>query len=109
MAYDETLADRVRTALAYQPDLVEKKMFGGVGYLLRGNMACGVNRDFLIVRVGPEAYAQALEQPHAREFDMTGPPMKGWVMISPEGYARDEDLSDWLTQGVNFALSLPPK
>ena len=109
MAYDEALADRVLRALSDQPDLVEKKMFGGVGYLLRGNMACGVNKDALIVRVGKEAYAQALTQPHAREFDMTGRPMTGWVAVGPEGCASDEDLWDWVQQGVRFALTLPPK
>jgi TfoX/Sxy family transcriptional regulator of competence genes len=109
MAYDEKLADRILRTLSDQPDLVEKKMFGGVGYLLRGNMACGVNKDSLIVRVGKEAYAEALLQPHAREFDMTGRPMTGWVAVDPQGYASDEDLWAWVQQGVRFALSLPSK
>ncbi len=109
MAYDEGLAQRIRDVLAGHPALVEKKMFGGVGFMLHGNMACGVNGDDLIVRVGPERYDQALMQPHARPFDFTGRPMKGWVMVGPEGYESDEDLESWVQQGVDFALSLPPK
>ena len=109
MAYDEGLAQRVGESLAGHPALVEKKMFGGVGYLLRGNMACGVNGEDLIVRVGPEGYEAALAQPHTRPFDMTGRPMKGWVMVGPEGYEADADLEAWVQQGVEFALSLPPK
>ena len=81
MAYDEALADRVLKALSDQPDLVEKKMFGGVGYLLRGNMACGVHKDKLIVRVGPAGYEEAISRPHTAPFDITGRAMKGWVMV----------------------------
>ena len=73
MAYDETLAQRIRQLLAGQPGLAEKKMFGGIGFLLHGNMACGVIRDTLITRVGPERYEESLELPHAHVFDMTGP------------------------------------
>jgi hypothetical protein len=109
MAYDEMLALRVRQAIEEQPDLVEKKMFGGVGFMLRGNMACGVNGDELIVRVGPDNYETALAQPHANVFDMTGRPMTGWVRVSPEGIATDESLSAWVGKGVDFALTLPPK
>ena len=109
MAYDEGLAQRVRVLLEGHPGYVEKKMFGGVGYMLRGNMACGVNKDDLIVRVGPDRYEEALAQPVARVFDMTGRPMKGWVVIEPQGVAEDEDLEDWVQQGVDFALTLPPK
>jgi TfoX/Sxy family transcriptional regulator of competence genes len=109
VAYDEELAHRVHTLLIDEPGLVEKKMFGGVGFMLSGNMACGVNKDDLIVRVGPENYAQAVIQPHARPFDFTGRPMKGWVMIGPTGVMDDDDLRDWVAQGVEFARSLPPK
>jgi len=109
MAYDEGLAVRIEETLGDQPDLVAKKMFGGVGYMVRGNMACGVNKEDLIVRVGPDRYEGALAQPRTREFDMTGRPMKGWVVVEPEGCESDEALESWVQQGVEFALSLPPK
>lgn len=109
MPYDEGLAQRVREALIELPGLVEKKMFGGVGFMLQGNMACGVNRDDLIVRVGPARYEEALAESHTRPFDMTGRPMKGWVVVMPAGCASDADLERWVQQGVACALSLPPK
>jgi TfoX/Sxy family transcriptional regulator of competence genes len=109
MAYDEGLAHRIREIVSDQPGLVEKKMFGGVGFMLHGNMACGVNRENLIVRVGPEKYAAALAKPNARVFDITGRPMTGWVTVEPDGYESDEDLKAWVQQGIDFALSLPPK
>ena len=109
MAYDKGLAQRVRQALVNQLGIVEKEMFGGIGFLLRGNMCCGVHRDELIVRVGPEEHSAALAKPHARPFDLTGRPMKGWVFVAPTGYESDEALKGWVRQGVQFALSLPPK
>ena len=109
MAYDEGLAQRVTELLEEMPGFNEKKMFGGVCYLLNGNMACGVLNDDIIVRVGPEQYEGSLKLPHTREFDFTGRPMKGWVMVSQEGQESDEDLAVWVRKGVNFALSLPPK
>jgi TfoX/Sxy family transcriptional regulator of competence genes len=109
MAYDEGLARRIREALGELPGLVEKKMFGGIGFMVQGNMACGVNKDDLIVRVGAERYEEALASPHTRPFDMTGRPMKGWVMVSANGYESDDALKDWVQQGVEFALTLPPK
>jgi hypothetical protein len=108
MAYDEGLAHRVAEVLAALP-VEGKKMFGGVGYMLAGNMACGVLEDMLIVRVGPEAYEQDLAHAHTLPFDTTGRPMRGWVMVTPEGYAEDEDLAEWVAKGVGFAQSLPPK
>jgi TfoX/Sxy family transcriptional regulator of competence genes len=109
MAYDEGLAQRIRKVLAFEPGLVEKKMFGGVGFLLHGNMACGVHGDALIVRVGPARYAEALAQPHARVFDMTGRPMVGWVEVAPAGVASARDLRRWVTLGVEHAKTLPAK
>jgi TfoX/Sxy family transcriptional regulator of competence genes len=109
MAYDTGLAGRIRAELGQLPDLVEKKMFGGVGFLLRGNMACGVHGDDLIVRVGPEEYERALTRPHTRPFDMTGRPMAGWVMVAAQGCTTDGDLKAWIRQGVAFARSLPAK
>jgi hypothetical protein len=109
MAYDEGLAQRVREEVSELPGYVEKKMFGGVGFMLRGNIACGVNGTDLIVRVGPERYESALAASHTRPFDMTGRPMKGWVVVMAEGCEADTDLQAWVQQGVAFALSLPAK
>ncbi len=109
MAYDEGLAQRVREAVEGHPLSSEKKMFGGVGFLLGGNMACGVLNEDLIVRVGPDRWAESLERPHVREFDITGRSMKGWVMIGPEGTEDDETLEEWTRLGVGFAGTLPVK
>ena len=109
MAYNKGLAERIRHALVHRSDIEEKKMFGGVGFMLKGNMACGVNKDDLIIRVGPGSYDEAVIRPHTRPFDMTGRPMRGWVVVEPPGYVTNEDLKKWIDQGVSFALSLPPK
>lgn len=109
MAYDERLAQRIREVLATRSDVVEKKMFGGLAFMLRGNMCCGVTRDDMMVRVGPEAYEEALALPHAREMDFTGKPLKGFVYVGQEGFESDDDLLAWVGRGVNFALSLPAK
>jgi hypothetical protein len=109
MAYDKGLAQRVRELLEEKPGFVEKKMFGGICFLLRGNMACGIINEDFIVRVGSERCEASLKLPHTRKFDITGKPMKGWVMVSSEGYEADEDLFEWTQQGVLYALSLPPK
>ena len=109
MAYDEGLAARATEALGDQDGLVEKKMFGGIGYLVHGNMACGVNRDSLIIRVGPAIYEDALDQPHTGIFDMTGRPMKGWIVVRPNGYEDDEALTAWIQKAIDFALTLPGK
>lgn len=109
MTYDETLASRIQDILSGQPGLNAKKMFGGVGYLVHGNMACGVHKDMLIVRVGPDAYDESMEYPHTRPFDMTGSAMKGWVMVEPAGFSSEDDLKVWVQTGLDYALSLPPK
>ena len=109
MAYDEGLAQRIRESLADQPDLEEKEMFGGIGFMAQGNMVCGVLNDSLIVRVGPERYSEALTQPHTKEFDFTGRPMTGWVMVDVEGYQVDAALEEWVNLGITYALSLPAK
>jgi TfoX/Sxy family transcriptional regulator of competence genes len=109
MAYDEVLAQRISKVLEGTPGLTEKKMFGGVGYLVHGNMACGVTKEDLIVRVGAEGYEDSLKQPHVRVFDMTGRPMKGWVTISPDGLQDQKELEAWIQKGIDFAKSLPPK
>jgi TfoX/Sxy family transcriptional regulator of competence genes len=109
MPYDELLATRIRAALGPLPGLEEKKMFGGVGFLVNGNLACGVHKDNMIVRVGPDKYAAALARPHTHVFDMTGHPMAGWIMVEPPGCATESALEDWVEQGLAFARSLPAK
>jgi hypothetical protein len=109
MSYDTLLAARIRAALGPSPELQEKKMFGGVGFLVNGNMACGVHKNDLIVRVGPACYAEALSRPHTHVFDMTGHPMAGWIMVAPEGCATESDLQVWVGQGLAFARSLPAR
>jgi TfoX/Sxy family transcriptional regulator of competence genes len=109
MAYDQILADRVLERLLSQPGLEEKAMFGGVSFMVRGNLACGVVKDDLCVRVGKNAYVDALALPDARPMDFTGKPMASWVFISPGGTADDETLQNWVERGLSYALSLPPK
>jgi TfoX/Sxy family transcriptional regulator of competence genes len=109
MPYDEFLAARIRAAIGPLPKLEEKKMFGGIGFIINGNMACGVHKNDLIVRVGPAKYEVALSRPHTRPFDMTGHPMAGWIMVEPEGCATESALKGWVEQGVAFARALPPK
>jgi TfoX/Sxy family transcriptional regulator of competence genes len=109
MAYDEDLADRVREQLADEDAVTEKEMFGGIAFLLGGNMAVGVSRNDLMVRVGKEHGDEALDEPHVRPFDMTGRPMKAWVLVAPEGVQTDAELAAWVARGVAFARSLPAK
>jgi TfoX/Sxy family transcriptional regulator of competence genes len=109
MAYDAVLAERVRRLTPKGRGFAEKKMFGGVGFLLHGNMCVGVWKENLIVRVGPEAYDEALEQPHVCEFDITGRPMKGWVMVEPAGLHRESELAEWVERAVAFVSELPAK
>jgi hypothetical protein len=109
MAYDEGLATRVREVLGDQPGLTEKRMFGGLAFLLHGNMACGVRGDDLIVRVAADDADAALGEPGAKPFDLTGRPMKGWLMVAAEGHAEDDDLRRWVGRGLAYAGSLPPK
>ena len=109
MPYDLKLADRIRARIAGLPSLEEKKMFGGVGFLLNGNMACGVHKDSLVVRFNPEKHAELMARPHVRPFDMTGRPMKGWLLVEADGCRTDAQLAGWVQEGVDFALSLPPK
>ena len=109
MAYDEGLAQRVREVIESEPGFVEKEMFGGIAFLLHGNMACGVSNDDSMVRVGPDQYKEALTQPDTRVFDLTGRPMKGWVLVAPGVFESDSDLKAWVERGSDFALSLPAK
>ena len=109
MAYDEGLAQRVREALSERPDLSERKMFGGLCFMLGGNMCTGIVGEELMLRVGPDSYEDALARPHAREMDFTGRAMKGFVYVAPEGFETTDGLSSWIDRGLAFVLSLPPK
>jgi hypothetical protein len=109
MAYDEELAQRVRERLAAETGLAEKRMFGGLAFLLDGNMAVGISVNDLMVRVGPDATDDALAEPHTRPFDMTGRPMRGWILVAPDGVTGEDALAAWIARGVSFARTLPPK
>ena len=109
MAYDERLAQRVRSEMATREGLSEKWMFGGLAFMVHGSMALAIDKDRLMVRVGPDHYEASLNRPHAGPMDMTGRPMRGFVLVHPEGLDKKEDLQDWVKQGMAFALSLPPK
>lgn len=109
MAYDEGLAQRVREALTDRSELSERKMFGGLCFMLGGNMCCGIVGDELMLRVGPEAYAEVLAREHAREMDFTGRVSRNMVYVGAEGIREDEALAAWLEPAVAFAGSLPPK
>jgi hypothetical protein len=109
MSYDETLADRVRVLFGGRKHLTEKKMFGGLGFLLKGNICCGVWKEYLILRLGDDAARQVLAEPHARPFDITGRPMRGWAMIEPDGWQDEARLRRWIAWAVAFTETLPAK
>ena len=109
MAYDEALAARIRSALTGETNVIEKKMFGGLAFMLSGNMAIGVLADEIMVRVGPDNHEDALSRPHARPMDFTGRPMGGMIYVSRPGFESDEGLAAWVETGSSFARSLPPK
>ena len=109
MAYNEPLAARVRAIVGDDPGLSERKMFGGIAFMLHGNMFCGITRDDLMVRVGPERFEEALASPGARLMDFTGRPSRGMAFVGPEGYTTDEQLRAWVEQTLEYARSLPAK
>ena len=109
MGYDEALAERIRDHLGDLPGLREQKMFGGLSFLVNGHMSCGVLEEDLVVRVGPDAYEEALAEPHARKMDFTHRPLRGFVYVAPAGTGNDESLAAWVDRGVAYARSLPPK
>lgn len=109
VAYDEDLAERVRGIIGEDPRLREQKMFGGIAFLIDGNMCVGIVDNDLMVRVGPAAYDDALAHPHAREMDFTGRPMRGIVYVDVNGTATDVNLDAWIDRGLEFVGSLPPK
>lgn len=109
MAYDEKLAGRIRTTFAGKKNTGEKKMFGGIAFMLNGNMCCGVINDLFMARVGPAQYEAALKLPHVRPMDFTGKPMKGYVYVEPGGYKSGEELKEWIDRCVDFVSTLPEK
>jgi TfoX/Sxy family transcriptional regulator of competence genes len=109
MAFDERLGERVRFALRGWKGTTERRMFGGIAFLVGGNMCCGVIKDLLMLRLGPGGAERALRRPHTREMDFTGRPMTGMVYIEPEGVSTEPELQHWLEQAVRFAQSLPGK
>jgi len=109
MPYSKSLAARIRQALAQRNGIVEKKMFGGVAFMLHGNMLVGVWNDSLIARLGPDQGEKALKEPNVKEFDVTGRPMKGWVLVEPDGTENHVQLGDWIERAVEFVGTLPAK
>ena len=109
MAYDTDVADRIRARIGPRPELTEREMFGGIAFMINGNMAVGVSGDELMVRVGKEGHDDALARPGARTFDMGARPMKGWINVTEDGYDSEEDFGHWVDRGVAYAESLPAK
>ncbi len=109
MPYDEGLAERIRILFEDREDVSERKMFGGLCFMINGNMCCGITKNDLMLRLGADEAQAALKRPHARDMDFTGKPLKGFVYVDPEGYAEDEDLEDWIGRATAFAASLPAK
>jgi len=109
MAFDGSLAERVRAIMHCKPGYDEKKMFGGLGFLVFGNMCCGIHGDGLIARIGPDAYEDALKLEGVGKFDITGHAMKGWVLVSQEIISEPHELMLWIEKSYQFSSSLPPK
>lgn len=109
MAFDEALAERVREALVGRAEVSERRMFGGIAFMVAGNMAVGIVGDDLMVRLGPDDAERALAEPHVRPMDFTGRPMKNMVFVGTQVTASDEDLAAWVDAGADYASSLPPK
>lgn len=108
MAYDLELADRVRKVISRKRGFAEKKMFGGLGFLLNGNICVGIWKDSLIVRLDPEEYETARQEPGVKEFDITGRPIKGWLMVLPAAL-KGKRLGEWVEESIDFVKALPPK
>jgi TfoX/Sxy family transcriptional regulator of competence genes len=109
MAYDEAVARRIRAVLKGSRSVEEKKMFGGLAFMIRGKMCVGVVGKKLMVRVGPKEYKFALAKPHVREMDFTGKPLTGFVYVTPGGFAKGKDLKTWITLAKNYVTSIGAK
>jgi TfoX/Sxy family transcriptional regulator of competence genes len=109
MAFSEELAERIRQQLAWRKGVEEKKMFGGAGFLLNGNLLVGVGKESLLVRLGPEEGDEALKEPHVSAFKITGRSRKGWVLIAPQGVKDDDQLRGWVQRAVKLVGTLPAK
>jgi TfoX/Sxy family transcriptional regulator of competence genes len=109
MAYDEGLAERIRSALQDESAVTEKQMFGGIAFLLDGKMFVGIVKDDLMVRVGPDHYDASLKRAHVRPMDFTGKPMAGYVYVAPDGVAEDDELERWIRLAAGFVATLPKK
>ena len=109
MAYDGELAERVSAMIGFREGVTERKMFGGIAWMVQGNMACCVLGQEVLVRLGDEDSARALAEPHTRRFDMTGRPMRGFVMVGGQAVEHDDELRAWVDAGADYASSLPPK
>ena len=109
MPYNKDLEARIQKIVSSWKNTDSKKMFGGICHLLNGNMFCGVYKDFLILRLGEEKAAETLKRPHVKPFDITGRPMKGWVMVDEQGFAGDEELKEWLEKAKGFVKTLGSK
>jgi hypothetical protein len=109
MPFDENLAKRVRRLLGGDFALMEKRMVGGLAFMVNGHMCCGVVGEDLVVRTGPAAYHEAVSEPHARPMDFNGRPMRGFVYVGSQGYRSSSELRSWIQRGLHFVLSLPAK
>jgi TfoX/Sxy family transcriptional regulator of competence genes len=109
MAYDELLQERIRRAVGGREGVIEKKMFGGVAFLLDGKMFCGIVKNDLMVRVGPDHHEDALSEPHVRPMDFSGRPMKGCVYVGPDGSGTDAEVKRWAQRGIEFVSTLEGK
>ncbi len=109
MAYDEGIAERLREVYAEEPFVVEKKMFGGLAFMVDGHMSCGIVDERLMVRVGPEVYEDVLKRPYVSKMDFTGKPLRGFIYVESDGFAEDLQLEDWVQMSLTFIRSLPPK
>jgi TfoX/Sxy family transcriptional regulator of competence genes len=109
MPFDESLADRIRALMQERPEIAERKMFGGLAFLLRGHMCCGIVGSDLIVRVGRDHYESALAESHVRPMTFTGRPLTGMVYVAPAGIRTASSLRRWIERGIRFSQSLPAK
>ena len=109
MAYEEAVAERLRRMLKRRKGISEKKMFGGIAFLLHGHMVVGVLGDEIVLRLGNDGAAEALDEPHTRPMDFTGKPIKSMLYVAPDGFRTEDDLRGWVERALRFAKTLPPK